>query len=154
MPNRLQPQHVVSVLGVLIASTSTRILAAVGQQDDEAEHCGDVLASEQMPGHRCCLTEHCCAWLFGLLACLDSVLAQQASIASDLRLLFRLAVYERHQIAATAAAPSRLAAAPSEEAAATSLLTAQQKRTVAATNVLITVLSRFFKVGADLDEYI
>ena len=140
-----------TVLGVLIASTSTRI---IGQRVDGGEHCGDVLASEQPPGYRCCLTEHCCAWIFGLLACLDSVLAQQASVASDLRLLFRLAVYERHQIAATAAAPSRLAAAPREEAPATSLVTAQHKRTIAATNVLITVLSRFFKVGADLDEYI
>jgi hypothetical protein len=153
MRNRLQPQHVVTVLGVLIASTSTRILSAVGQGADGTEHGGDVLASEQPPAQRYCLTEHCCAWLFALLASLDSVLAQQASIASDLRLLFRLAVYERHQIAALAAAPSRMAAASSEQAPVSDM-TAQQKRTVAATNVLITVLSRFFKVGADLDEHI
>ena len=134
---------------MLIASTSDRIVSAVAQRADASEHGCDVLASDHPPVRRCYLTEHSCAWLFGLLACLDSVLAQQSSIASDLRLLFRLAVYERHQSAALAMAPSR-----SSEQAPGSDMTAQQKRTVAATNVLITVLSRFFKIGADLDEYI
>lgn len=146
---RLQPQHVVKVLGLLIACTSTRVLSSVQRT---ANH-GDVLAAECEGAQGFCLTEHCCAWLFGLLACLDSVLAQQASIASDLRLLFRLAVFERSQIAAAAVAPSRFTAVTGEQAP-TSTVSKQQKRSVAAINVLITVLSRFFKVGADLDEYI
>ena len=128
LPNRLQPHHVVTVLEMLIASTSARILSGVGQCSAGTERHGDVLAAEHPPAQSCCLTAHCCAWLFGLLACLDSVMAQQASIASDLRLLFRLAVYERHQIAVLAAAPSRFASAASEEAPAPTL-TAEQKRT-------------------------
>jgi hypothetical protein len=132
---------------MIIASTSNRIVSAVGQSADGTGRSGDVLASDYPPVRRCYLTEHSCAWLFALLACLDSVLAQQASIASDLRLLFRLAVYERH--AAMTTTPSR-----SSEQAPGPDMTAQQKRTVAATNVLITILSRFFKVGADLDEHI
>ena len=142
---RLQPQHVVTVLGAMINSTSTRIFSAVGQQQQQPQD-GDVLhgASDASSS---CLTAHCCAWLFGLLACLDSILAQQSSIASDLRLLFRLAVYERHQAA--------VALEQGQEQEESPPLTAERQRTaVAPANVLITVLSKFFKVGADLDEYV
>jgi len=72
------------------------------------------------------------------------VLAQQSSISSDLRLLFRLAVFERSHCTSQAA--------PVEGWTPAQQLLLQ--RMVAPMNVLITLLSKFFKIGTDLDEYV
>lgn len=44
------------------------------------------------------LSTHCCAWFFCLLAALDSILAQEGNLASDLRLLLKIAIVERSQL--------------------------------------------------------
>jgi hypothetical protein len=79
------------------------------------------------------LTPHCCTWLFCLLAGLEPVLALQASLASDLRFLCKLALIER----------SRLGASPD----------VAPEGVVAAVNVLLVVLTEL-NVASDLSPLV
>jgi len=129
---QLQPQHVATVLALLVSCAGARVWPA------GVEGAAPAPAPEPEPGCGAappplCFSRPCCCWLYGLLSHLDAVVAQQPSTASDLRLLFRLAVLERSRLPPAAPA-SRQAAAP--------------------INVLIGLLSGFFKVGDDLQGFV
>jgi hypothetical protein len=186
---RLAPRQLAGSLSTVVSLVAGRAKVEGGADDGSQRT-------------RWLLSPHSCAWIFGLLAWCDSVLALEASLGSDLRLLMKVVLWERAKMrgaspmesAVDAAGTSAVAEPAAEQDQITRVdpadgleYTLQEfidqyggtdewdraqplargvgrepleasasgdPAALAAVNVLLVVLSRFFRVGGDLEHLI